>query len=248
MSHVLQRTGRQGRIREATRILEGLVHNERGEVAPATAQTQAELLSLHPAGEPRPFAGTARHAGYRRIRITMDQIIDTAKHMSTESAAGPSGWTVLLWRDMLTMKQLGPDAVHEYVQQKAREITQDTGPDQRFLCGARITPLLKANGRIRPIAVGEVLYRLLMRTIVQHLKADIQSSLGPGQFGVGQAGDVEPIVRLVEHAVARPELGYTHLTKLDFSNAYNCVSRRVMAEACRAHCSVLYRTARWAYK
>ena len=28
MSHVLQRTGRQGRIREATRILEGLVHNE----------------------------------------------------------------------------------------------------------------------------------------------------------------------------------------------------------------------------
>ena len=142
MSHVLQRTGRQGRIREATRILEGLVHNERGEVAPATAQTQAELLSLHPAGEPRPFLGTARHAGYRRIRISMNQIIDTAKHMSTDSAAGPSGWTVLLWRDMLTMKQLGPDAVHEYVQQKAREITQDTGPDQRFLCGARITPLL----------------------------------------------------------------------------------------------------------
>ena len=247
-SHIITRMGREGRIREATRILEGLIHHERGQVAPASAHTEAELIQLHPRGEPTPFARTARHAGYRRVSIPVAQIIDTVKHMSCDSAAGPSGWTVLHWRDMLTMRQLGPDAIHDYVQQKVREITQDTGPDNRFLCGARITPLLKANGKIRPIAVGEVLYRLLMRTIVQALKNDIQASLGPGQFGVGQAGGVEPIVRLVEHAIHRPELGYTHLTKLDFSNAYNRMGRRTMAEACRKHCSILYRAARWAYK
>jgi hypothetical protein len=59
---------------------------------------------------------------------------------------------------------------------------------------------------------------------------------------------VEPVVRAVERALKgsldRP---YTHLTSLDFSNAFNTVDRRDIAEGLRQYAPILYRAGRWAY-
>jgi hypothetical protein len=115
-----------------------------------------------------------------------------------------------------------------------------------MLCASRLTPLRKPDGGLRPIAVGDMIYRLATKAIVRH--SNRRDFLLPYQFGVGSKGGVEPVVRAVERALEgaldRP---YTHLTSLDFSNAFNTVDRRDIAEGLRQYAPILYRAGRWAY-
>jgi hypothetical protein len=56
------------------------------------------------------------------------------------------------------------------------------------------------------------------------------------------------VVRAVERALEGTlDQPYTHLTSLDFSNAFNTVERRDIAEGLRQYAPVLYRAGRWAY-
>jgi hypothetical protein len=115
-----------------------------------------------------------------------------------------------------------------------------------MLCASRLTPLRKPDGGLRPIAVGDMIHRLATKAIVRH--SNRRDFLLPYQFGIGSQGGVEPVVRGVERALEgtldRP---YTHLTSLDFSNAFNTVDRRDIAEGLRHYAPVLYRAGRWTY-
>jgi hypothetical protein len=121
-----------------------------------------------------------------------------------------------------------------------------TVPGEAILCASRLTPLPKPDGGLRPIAVGGMICRLATKAIVQH--SNRRDFLLPYQFGVGSKGGVEPVVRAVERAVEgtldRP---YTHLTSLDFSNAFNTVDRKDIAEGLRQYAPILYQPGRWAY-
>jgi len=80
--------------------------------------------------------------------------------------------------------------------------------------------------------VGEIIYQLASKAILRHsFRSDW---LLPFQFGVGTKGGVEPVTRAIQRA---PEgsLGrsYTHLTSLDFINAFNTVSRSDTVQAVR---------------
>jgi hypothetical protein len=56
------------------------------------------------------------------------------------------------------------------------------------------------------------------------------------------------VVRAVERALdGTLDRSYSHLTSLDFSNAFNTVDRRDTAEVLRQYAPVLYRAGRWAY-
>jgi hypothetical protein len=113
-------------------------------------------------------------------------------------------------------------------------------------CTSRLIALSKPDGGIRPIAVGELIYRLCTKAILRHsLKPDF---LLPYQFGVGTKGGVEPLIHAVGRALDH-DTGkvYTHLTSLDFSNAFNTLERRDIASAARTHAPPLYRLAKWAY-
>jgi hypothetical protein len=52
------------------------------------------------------------------------------------------------------------------------------------------------------------------------------------------------VERDLDSTLARP---YTHVTSLDFSNAFNTVGRRDIAEGLRQYAPVLYLADRWAY-
>ncbi|KAL5627413.1 hypothetical protein BROUX41_003566 [Berkeleyomyces rouxiae] len=71
-------------------------------------------------------------------------------------------------------------------------------------------------------------------------------SLLPFQLGVGSPLGVEPAVFLL-NKVAAGSTGYTHVTSLDFKNAFNSVSRLAVAQATERHCPNMFRAARWAY-
>src|SRR5689334_15621869 len=97
-----------------------------------------------------------------------------------------------------------------------------------------------------PIAVGDMIYRLVTKAIIRH--SNRRDFLLPYQIGVGSKGGVEPVVRAVERALEGSlDQPYTDLTWLDFSNAFNTVDRRDIAEGLRQYAPVLYRAGRWAY-
>jgi hypothetical protein len=112
-------------------------------------------------------------------------------------------------------------------------IAAGTVPGQSMLCSSRLTSLLKPARGYRPIAVGELIYRLCTNTLLLHaFRSDF---LLPFQFGVGTKGGVEPVIpgaqRTLDNSLVRP---ITHLTSLDFSNAFNSVDRGISLPDCAA--------------
>lgn len=59
---------------------------------------------------------------------------------------------------------------------------------------------------------------------------------------------VEPVIRAVQRALDN-SLGspFTHLTSLDFGNAFNTLDRRHIAQGLRSFGPTLYRAGKWAY-
>ncbi|GFZ47034.1 hypothetical protein JCM24511_04260 [Saitozyma sp. JCM 24511] len=117
-------------------------------------------------------------------------------------------------------------------------IVAGAAPGQAMLCASRLTPLRKPDGGLCRTAVGDMIYRLATKAIVRH----------SNRLGVGSKGGVEPVVRAVELALEGTlDQRYTHLTPLNFSNAFNTVDRRDIPEGLRQYAPILYRAGRWAY-
>ena len=119
-------------------------------------------------------------------------------------------------------------------------IGQGTAPGQSTLCASRLTPLLKKDGGLEPIAVGDLIYRLAIKVLLRHHFTP--DWLLPTQFGVGTKGGVEPAVRAIQRAMSS-KLGrpYTTLTCLDFRNAFNSVDRCQITTSLKEYAPVLYR-------
>ena len=114
------------------------------------------------------------------------------------------------------------------------------------LAGAGLVALPKPSGGVRPIAVGELLRRLTGKCLMALVREEASSHFWPAQAGVAVKGGAEKAVHAVRawtqrHAGSRTEV----VVKLDFSNAFNCVSRdAVLQQACQ-HFPAL---ARWSYQ
>ena len=111
-------------------------------------------------------------------------------------------------------------------------------PTAAALSGARLIPLGKAGGGVRPIAVGELIRRLAGKLLVARYQKEITGTLPPLQYGVGVRGGAEC---LIHHArnwlhTAPPDHG---LLQLDFRNAYNSLNRNHMLSAIAHHCPIL---------
>jgi hypothetical protein len=224
----------KGRLGSAARRLAGAAA-----VATVDNEVVAALQDKHPAGTEDPFGPTD---GPSSGDIPSEEEIMAAfKTFKPDTSPGLSGWTHHLLATALRVPAF-LKAIHTLT----GLIMAGIAPGQAMLCASRLTPLRKPDGGLRPIAVGDMIYRLATKAIVRH--SNRRDFLLPYQFGVGSKGGVEPVVRAVERALEgtldRP---YTHLTSLDFSNAFNTVDRRDIAEGLRQYAPILYRAGRWAY-
>src|SRR5690606_2515778 len=66
-----------------------------------------------------------------------------------------------------------------------------------YVAGARLIPLSKKGGGIRPIAVGNILRRLVSKIAVARIKKEIRNLFYPIQCGVAVPGGAEAIVEAV---------------------------------------------------
>ena len=92
----------------------------------------------------------------------------------------------------------------------------------------RLTALQKPTGRVRGIVAGEVLRRLVARTMAQQLGPAVGNFTAPFQFALTTRSGCECVAHTIQALCqADPELT---LTSLDGVSAFDLISRRAMLE------------------
>jgi hypothetical protein len=231
-----------GQARKAMAVVRGS-----SAIAPLTPVTLAALRAKHPRGNPTPFGN---RLGNVPVNYTDDdwEMMDGLVHkQSRQTSGGISGWNA-----MLVQVCFGAERLEGWFRKALRLMTssmlQGTTKGRAMLCASRLTPLQEGEGnKIRPIACGELFYRIGMKFLLKVV--DHVSALLPMQMGVGSPGGVEPMVELLEMEKDRVLSGEAarKVICLDMSNAFNSISRSVIAEATFRHAPQLYRLAKWAY-
>ena len=100
-----------------------------------------------------------------------------------------------------------------------------------------LTPLLKSDGGIRPIAVGTIWRRLVSKVSMKGVGKDMTKYLNNFQFGVGVSGGVEAILHSVKRVLnLRHGDGSLTMLTLDFSNVFNLVNMSTLLCEVRLRC------------
>jgi hypothetical protein len=215
--------------------------NDQSRVAPINEETISILKSKHPSGPVNPFDAPLPPSLPYPDLPEEDRITRAINAFSPDTAPGPSGWTV----GLLRLAAKSPNFLH-FLVTLTGQIAVGTAPGRDLLCAARLTPLIKPDGGIRPVAVGELFYRLAMKAIfATNFRSDMLSN---HQFGVGSKGGVEPIVQAIRRAAeGDPLFPYSHLFALDSVNAFNTLKRLLFARSVKKRCPALSRLAAWAH-
>ncbi|XP_075259889.1 uncharacterized protein LOC142351636 [Convolutriloba macropyga] len=103
----------------------------------------------------------------------------------------------------------------------------------KALCCASLTALSKKKGGVRPIAVGEVLRRLIAKCLVSEAKSEAIELFDSLQLGVGISGGAEAIIHssknTYDNIVSAQKDG--GVLQIDFQNAFNSVKRSHLLKA-----------------
>jgi hypothetical protein len=127
----------------------------------------------------------------------------------------------------------------------AKQVAQGLAAERELMLACRGTPLDKdGKGGVRPIAVGDLIYNIVAKYLLRLYSRP--NCLLPYQLGVRSPGGIEPVVQAVERGL-EGEVEQEYVVQLDFTNAYNSVSRVDCAKADKKHCLQLFRAAQWAY-
>ena len=108
------------------------------------------------------------------------------------------------------------------------------------LFGANLTALSKEDGGVRPIAVGLVWRRLASKIIMSTLHETCEDLFNPNQLGVGTPKGAEAAIHAIRAYVENPKIEDQVILKIDFRNAFNCISRKVIMEKVREHTPQIY--------
>ena len=84
---------------------------------------------------------------------------------------------------------------------------------------------LNKNPGVRPIGIGEILRRIIGKTIGWVLKKDIQASAGPLQTATGLKGDAEAAIHAMKEVFDNDDT--EAIIPVDAKNAFNALNRMV---------------------
>ena len=239
----------QGKVRKSAQV----VQNGDGKLANISHEVIHELLRLQPVGVVNPFGNSA--GPQPPILKNRELLQEMVNDLDKQTAPGISGWTTQLIQ--LCFGHEGEEATEpfrDFLFFYFKSIVAGTAPGQSMMCAARLIPINKKQFvagfigplQLRPIAVGEMFYRLGIRFALEEL--NVRQYMGVRQFGCGTPGGVEPVIEMMQQLVdaCTPEYKFTaHL--LDIENAYNRVKRSFLASTIRKNAPQLFRLAKWLY-
>ena len=226
------RAVQSGRLRKAS----GIATSDSSPVL-VDEKTIESLQRLHPDGPTNPFPDHIRTQG---PRVSEQQIREAVQRLSLDTAGGPSGWSLHLSKTACREK----DFVLALVK-LANMISQGNAPGARYLLSSNLIPIRKpGTNKLRPIAVGELFYRVVARCIVRNGRT--QGDLDINQFGVGSIGGVEPIIWKIQDIIDDCNQQGAVIC-LDLANAFNSIDRKHLAKAVADLNPKLQLAIGWAY-
>ena len=99
-----------------------------------------------------------------------------------------------------------------------------------YFFGAKLIALKKADGGLRPIAVGNTFRRLSAECAGYHVFESRQARYGNRQVGVGTKRGAELASHVFRCLIERPQPKENVILKIDFENAFNSINWKFMLE------------------
>ena len=166
--------------------------------------------------------------------VIFDQISSATIHraaLTTKGSGGPTNTDSDCWKRILCSKAFGPSCTElcESVAKLARKLCTEHIPSEAisYLTNCRLVALDKGAGttplEIRPIGVGEVLRRIIGKSVMFLLKTDITQSAGPLQACAGHREGTEAAVHAMKVLFDKSDTEAVLL--VDATNAFNAMNR-----------------------
>jgi hypothetical protein len=173
------------------------------------------------------------------------------KRVNNGSAPGPSGWSG-------SHLQLIADSGNEEAINGLCMLTRDIcngifgGATQQRLLAALLIPISKGEGRgVRPIAMGEVFYKLAAHYSMSLIEKHLPALFPKIQFGVKRSGGSESAAQLTRALLAQSSVLHpsTIALKTDFQNAFNACSRAAIWSTLTKHSCTepMWKMFHWSY-
>ena len=222
-----------------------------------------DLLRLHPRATQIGALPRENHANTEAelamLRPSDTQVRLTAKKLAPLKAEGCSSWT----SDLITeVMAVGGQPLTEHVTKLFHLMLLGKIADSTPWTRSRLVALRKADGKPRPIAIGDAWGRFLGKCVaLKWTKNVANTKLHKIQFGVGISGGIEKMahqvrlaVRYAERAARTPELfgadyldNPTVVIAVDMSNAFNSIQRGAIFDALQGTAPGLQPLFRWQY-
>jgi hypothetical protein len=169
------------------------------------------------------------------LQLTQEDVLAAIRHLPRGSAAGFNGWTYDAVRSICLYLPNQANFAEALVILFNKMLRGDMPFPENWTAGRSVL-LPKADGKWRPICVGDVWYRIMARAInskvsveVGKLLTDVTSAEVALQLGCGIRGGSEIAGRLAQTAVdfclSHREGSKLVLINLDVSNAFGTVRR-----------------------
>ena len=218
----------QGKINAALNLLST---ENGGGVLPLTDQVLKDLQEKHPPAAPIQegalILGPVNNVPPSYFDSIDEQMIAKAAQQ-TKGAGGPSHCDAKQYRHILLSNKFKSEskALREQISLLGRKLATsilDPTTLEAFIC-CRLLPLDKCPG-IRPIGIGEVMRRLIGKSIGWVLKKDMTESAGPLQASGGLQGGAEAAIHAMKEIFDMDDTDAVIL--VDASNAFNTLNRQV---------------------
>ena len=235
----------RGDITDIHAAISLVTEHGKGGVLELTPEVRSALLAKHP--PPQPVDPDVLMQGEQPVvdpilfaELTGDTVRKAA--LATHGAAGPSMGDSYVWRRMLVSFEAASRDLCDTVAGVARRIaTEHVDPTGLlFLLNNRLFPLDKDPG-VRPVGIGEVLRRIIGKSVLMIVKKDVMLAAGATQVCAGQSAGCEAAI----HALRRvfEDVGSDGVLLVDADNAFNrlnprsCYAQHSVHLPCARNCS-----------
>ncbi len=181
-----------------------------------------------------------------RITVNAEEVERALRAFAKGTSPGASGTRAQHWVDALngTVGDGRKELAKKMAQVCERLANSETPSEIAvWIAGAPIFPLKKKGGGVRPVAVGEVIRRLVAKILVN--KEDVKKKAEElfkeiGQLGVGIKGGAEIVVQAMRTWLSKKGGKGGGVLKFDFENAYNRVDREEIGKMVKRHFPALF--------
>ena len=167
--------------------------------------------------------------------------------LKTRGIHGPSGLDACEWRRILTHFNQTSIELCKTIAKLSYTIASKVLPhdNQTAYNSCRLIPLDKNPG-VRPIGIGEVLRRIIGKTITQCIKSDLKNLGKNFQLCLGEKCGIKYAIRSLGNEFEKPELDAKLL--IDAENGFNLLNRERALKNVEIFCPALHHALANSYK